>query len=181
MAFVDYAQMHVSNNTGTENDDRMRFPFMDGNSNTNKFDDCIVKPPSEALLSYDDCELPEIPKTTNSGQYFEFEQIANGIDGYFDENSDTDDENFGGNEDDSFIFNMCRIRRFQRSSKSPPEIHPCKRLGNGRTTHHIDTDEICKEVEEEGLDPEDVLCIVREGYIMAPPLAQEDDFDDVDV
>lgn len=43
-------------------------------------------------------ELPEISKTTKKGRYFEFEQIANGIDGYFDENSDTDDENFGGNE-----------------------------------------------------------------------------------
>lgn len=50
----------------------------------------------EQLLYYS--ELPEIPKTTTNGQYFEFEQIANGIDGYFDENSDTDDENFGGNE-----------------------------------------------------------------------------------
>ncbi|EFO19772.2 hypothetical protein LOAG_08720 [Loa loa] len=178
MAFVDYAQVHVSS-TGAENDNRMRFPHMDGNSNVNGFDDHMVKPPSEPLLSYADCELPEIPKTATSGQYFEFEQIANGIDGYFDENSDTDDENFGGIEDDSFTFNMCRVRRFR--SKSPPEIYPRKRLGNGRTMHRIDVDEICREVEEEGLDPEDVLCTIREGYTRAPPLAQEDDFDDVDV
>uniref|UniRef100_A0A8R1XX93 Uncharacterized protein n=1 Tax=Onchocerca volvulus TaxID=6282 RepID=A0A8R1XX93_ONCVO len=164
-----------------ENDNRMRFPHMDSNSNANGFDEPMEKPSSEPLLSYADCELPEIPKTTTSGQYFEFEQIANGIDGYFDENSDTEDENFGDNEDDSFVFDICRVRRFRRSSKSPPEIHSCKRLGNGRTMHHIDTDEICKEVEEEGLDPEDVLCTVREGYRKAPPLAQEDDFDDVDI
>lgn len=49
-------------------------------------------------------ELPEIPKTTTSGQYFEFEQIANGIDGYFDENSDTEDESFGDNEVGDFWF-----------------------------------------------------------------------------
>lgn len=55
-----------------------------------------VKVHQEQLFCYS--ELPEIPKTTTSRQYFEFEQIANGIDGYFDENSDTDDENFGGNE-----------------------------------------------------------------------------------
>lgn len=36
-------------------------------------------------------------------------------------------------------------------------------------------------MEEEGLDPEDVLCTVRECYSRVPPLAQEDDFDDVDV
>ncbi|KAL3983269.1 hypothetical protein ACH3XW_50495 [Acanthocheilonema viteae] len=177
MAFVDYAQMHVRS-TDAEDDGRMRFPHMDDNSNANGFDDHVVKPQNEPLLSYADCELPEIPKTTTNGQYFEFERIANGIDGYFDENSDTDDENFGSNEDDSFTFDMCRVRRFRRSSKSPPEIYSHKRLGNGRTMHRLDASEICKEVEEEGLDPEDVLCIVREGYIRAPPLAQEDDFED---
>lgn len=36
-------------------------------------------------------------------------------------------------------------------------------------------------MEEEGLDPEDVLCTVTEDYATAPPLAQEDDFDDLDV
>ncbi|VDO16571.1 unnamed protein product [Brugia timori] len=74
---------------------------------------------------------------------------------------------------------MCRVRRFRRPSKSPPEIYPRKRLGSGRTMQSIDADDICKEVE--GLDPEDVLCTVREDYTRAPPLAQEDDFDDVDV
>lgn len=110
-------------------------------------------------------ELPEIPKTTKSGQYFEFEQIANGVDGYFDGNSDTDDENFDGSEvgdidlfsrrnlfsvveisvlfhdvlqHASFAFDMSSVRRFRRSSKSPPEIYPRKRLGNGRTMHRID-------------------------------------------
>lgn len=43
----------------------------------------------------------------------------------------------------------------------------------------LQASEICKEVEEEGLDPEDVLCTIREDYTRAPPLAQEDDFDDV--
>ncbi|KAK6111649.1 hypothetical protein QQG55_44475 [Brugia pahangi] len=164
---------------GAESDERVRFPHMDVNSNANGFDDCMVKPQREPLLSYADCELPEIPKITTSGQYFEFEQIANGVDGYFDENSDTDDENFGGIEDNSFTFDMCRVRRFRRPSKSPPEIYPRKRLGSGRTMQNIDADDICKEVE--GLDPEDVLCTVREDYTRAPPLAQEDDFDDVDV
>ncbi|VIO87963.1 Uncharacterized protein BM_BM8565 [Brugia malayi] len=164
---------------GAESDERVRFPHMDVNSNANGFDDCMVKPQREPLLSYADCELPEIPKITTSGQYFEFEQIANGVDGYFDENSDTDDENFGDIEDNSFTFDMCRVRRFRRPSKSPPEIYPRKRLGSGRTMQSIDADDICKEVE--GLDPEDVLCTVREDYTRAPPLAQEDDFDDVDV
>ncbi|VDM14156.1 unnamed protein product, partial [Wuchereria bancrofti] len=127
------ASINKSRYSGVESDERMRFPHMDVNSNANGFDDHMVKPQSEPLLSYADCELPEIPKITTNGQYFEFEQIANGVDGYFDGNSDTDDENFGGFEDNSFTFGMCRVRRFRRSSKSPPEIYPRKRLGNGRT------------------------------------------------
>lgn len=45
--------------------------------------------------------------------------------------------------------------------------------------NNLQADENCKEIDEEGLDPEDVLCTVRENYTRAPPLAQEDDFDDV--
>uniref|UniRef100_A0A915Q660 Uncharacterized protein n=1 Tax=Setaria digitata TaxID=48799 RepID=A0A915Q660_9BILA len=177
MAFVDYAQVHI-NNTGPKNE-TVKLPQVNDNSSDNEFDAEAVRPRNEAILSFADCELPEIPKTATSGQYFEFEQIANGVDGYFDGNSDTDDESFGDNEDDSFTFNMCRIRRFRRSSESPPEICPRRRLENGITMQCTDADEIRKEVEEEGLDAEDVLCIVREDYTRAPPLAQEDDFDDV--
>ncbi|VDK82173.1 unnamed protein product [Litomosoides sigmodontis] len=179
MAFVDCVQMHIGG-TDIGNDDKVEFRHTDSNSNANGFDDRMVdRSHNETLLSCADCELPEIPKTTTNGQYFEFEQIANGIDGYFDKNSDTDDENFGDNEDDSFTLDICSVRRLRRSSKSPPEISSRRRLGNARMTHRIDASEICKEVEEEGLDPEDVLCTVREDYTRAPPLAQEDDFDDV--
>ncbi|VDN22690.1 unnamed protein product [Gongylonema pulchrum] len=134
-------------------------------------------------------ELPDLPKITTSGQYFEFEQIVNGADGNFDGNSDSDSEGFGEHEDDSFSFNMCRVRRLRRMSNSPPKIYSRVMRDNGQAVQHTlasftlhhQRDEEIRKVEEEGLDPEDIFCTVSEDDAGTPPLAQEDDFDDIDV
>lgn len=42
--------------------------------------------------------LPDLPKFATTGQYYEFERVANGLDDYFEVGSDIEDDDFGENE-----------------------------------------------------------------------------------
>uniref|UniRef100_A0A915BQZ9 Uncharacterized protein n=1 Tax=Parascaris univalens TaxID=6257 RepID=A0A915BQZ9_PARUN len=126
------------------------------------------------------------PLSTSSGRYFEFEMKANGLDGYFDESSESEDE-LGANEDNSFNFEMCRVRRNHRSPNSPPTM---SQTGERTKTPDVKRPQLTPAkvamknefvVDVENLDVEDALCVVHEGFAAVPSLAQEDDFDDLDI
>ncbi|VDM26407.1 unnamed protein product [Toxocara canis] len=143
---------------------------------------------SKQMLNMHRANLPSITKKEiSNGQYFEFEKVANGLDGYFDGSSESEDE-LGANEDNSFNFEMCRVRRTRRPRNSPltscadqkgmpaeedimrPQLLPVEEMTRNEFI-----------IDAETLDIEDALCVVREGFSTAPPLAQEDDFDDFEI
>lgn len=127
-----------------------------------------------------DCVLPDVPKFVTAGQYYEFERVANGADGYFEESSDVEDDDFGEHEDNSFSFNMCQVRKpHQAGLNSLPDIVTSRKPSGLDIIQHHEKDESLKGLED-GMDPEDLLCSVHECYSGAPPLAQEDDFDALD-
>ncbi|MFH4979376.1 hypothetical protein AB6A40_006085 [Gnathostoma spinigerum] len=113
------------------------------------------------------------PLSKEEGPYFEFEKAANGWDGYFDQSSD---DELGANEKNCLSFETCRAIQRNSSSKTAADIahskERSKRHGRKSSKNILIADEA-------SLD--DILCEVQEGFSSAPPLAEEDEFDDFEV
>ncbi|VDK46333.1 unnamed protein product [Anisakis simplex] len=120
----------------------------------------------------------------SSGHYSEFENFANGIDEY---TSQSDDDEIGANE---ARFDL-RRNQYSSPNTSPSSLNNNNevvtskmrqnRVDKGDEHQHatdkaVVRNELMSDIET--LDIEDALCVVREGFGNAPPLANEENFED---